>query len=126
MALFRLLCFGVVKFKDLGYLKTYSVGMDEILNVYKESLATLDIELTIQYGLTMRTFEALGAGLKLITTNKNIKDEPFYNDQNITILDRNHLHIDLDFFKNDFQSDLAFERYLFENWFNNVFEEDKR
>jgi|SRR3989339_541934 len=126
MARFRLLCSGAIKFKDLGYLKTYSVGMDEILNVYKESFATLDIELNIQYGLTMRTFEALGAGLKLITTNKNIKDEPFYNDQNITILDRNHSHIDLDFFKNDFLSDLAFERYLFENWFNNVFEEDKR
>lgn len=126
MALFRLLCFGILKFKDLDYLKTYSVGMDEILNVYKKSFATLDIELNIQFGLTMRTFEALGAGLKLITTNKNIQDEPFYNDQNITILDRNHLHIDLDFFKTDFLSDLAFERYLFENWFNNVFEEDKR
>lgn len=125
MALFRLLCTGAVKFKDLRYLKTYSVGMDEILNVYKESFSTLDIELNIQYGLTMRTFEALGAGLKLITTNTYIQDEPFYNPQNITILNRNNLCIDLDFFKTDFLNDPSFERYLFENWFNNVFEKDK-
>lgn len=123
MALFRLFCLGLIKINELKYLKTYSVGTDDILAVYKKSLATLDIELNIQNGLTMRTFEALGAGLKLITTNKNIINEPFYNNKNITILDRNDMKFDLDFFKNDFVIDVKFEKYLFDNWFYNLFKE---
>lgn len=125
MALFRLVCSRVLTIKDLTYLKTYSVDIDHILNVYKESFATLDIELNIQHGLTMRTFEALGAGLKLITTNEKIKEEPFYNTQNIAILQRNDLKIDLNFFKNPFLSNTIFVQYLFENWFTNLFEENK-
>ena len=123
MALFRLLLLGVIKIKDLKYLKTYSVKIDEILEVYKKSFATLDIELNIQNGLTMRTFESLGAELKLITTNINIKNEPFYNDENIIILNRNNLKIDLAFFQNNFIANVDFQKYLFENWFNSLFKE---
>ncbi|OHE00545.1 MAG: hypothetical protein A2W82_07070 [Sulfurimonas sp. RIFCSPLOWO2_12_36_12] len=121
MGLFRLFCLGIIKIKDIKYLKTYTVGMEEILNVYKHSLSVLDIELNIQNGLTMRTFEALGSGLKLITTNKNIINEPFYNEQNIIILDRNNFDISFDFFKNSFCDDENIKQYTFENWFYNLF-----
>lgn len=116
MALFRLFCFGVISLKDLKYLKIYSVDMNHILNVYRSSFATLDIELNIQHGLTMRTFEALGAGLKLITTNAQIQEEPFYNPQNIALLDRNHIHIDLDFFKSPFSLDPCLKHYHIDQW----------
>ncbi len=123
MAFFRLFCLRKIKIQDLQYLKTYSVKIDDILDIYKKSFAILDIELNIQNGLTMRTFESLGAQLKLITTNINIKNEPFYNDKNITILNRNDLKIDLEFFQNDFIADVNFQKYLFENWFNSLFKE---
>lgn len=122
MGLFRLFCLGIIKIKDMKYLKTYTVGMEEILNVYKHSFSILDIELIIQNGLTMRTFEALGSGLKLITTNENIINEPFYNEENIIILHRNDLNLNLDFFKNSFCDDENMNQYTFENWFYNLFE----
>ncbi|WP_345993688.1 hypothetical protein [Sulfurimonas sp. HSL-1716] len=121
MGLLRLILLQKINIKDLKYLKTYSVGTDKILEVYKESKAVLDIELNIQNGLTMRTFEALGAELKLLTTNYHIKDEPFYNDKNIIIIKRDHLELDLGFFQSDFCSDPVFEHYLFENWIENIF-----
>lgn len=34
----------------------------------------------------MRTMEALSVGCRLITTNKNIKQEPFYNEESIFII----------------------------------------
>lgn len=125
MGLVRLLILGILKFDDLKYLKTYSVDMKSIINVYKQTYATLDIELNIQNGLTMRTFETLGSGLKLITTNKNIEKEPFFNKKNIIIIDRDNLDLDLNFFKKPFYNDLILEKYSFENWFNNLFEEVK-
>ncbi len=123
MGLFRQLVLGNIKFKDLKLFKTYTLNTSEIIDVYRKSFAILDIELNIQNGLTMRTFETLGAGLKLITTNKNIQNEPFYNQQNVMILDRLNYKIDLNFFKNDFLDDKDFVQYSFKNWFNNLFRE---
>ncbi|MBU0633199.1 hypothetical protein KKA17_11205 [bacterium] len=124
MALFRLLMTGAIGLDGLKYLKTYSIDTKEILEVYRETFAVLDIELNIQNGLTIRTFEALGAGLKLITTNKSIIDEPFYNDKNIFVLDRNSLNMDMVFFQNNFYFDTNFDNYLFENWLNNLINAD--
>jgi hypothetical protein len=46
----------------------------------------------------MRTFEALGSGRKLITTNKNILNYPFYNPNNILVIDRDQFNFNEDFF----------------------------
>lgn len=121
MGLFRLILIGVIKLKDLKYLKTYTANTQEILDTYKCSLSVLDIELNIQNGLTMRTFEALGAGLKLITTNKNILQETFYNHQNIIIIDRNKYNLDESFFKKDFLDEIDFNQYSLEGWFFKLF-----
>ena len=50
----------------------------------------------------MRTFEALGAGRKLITTNPYVKECPFYNPQNILIIDRENVVMNKDFLETDF------------------------
>lgn len=57
----------------------------------------LDIEHPKQTGLTMRTFEVLAAGKKLITTNQLIRQEAFYDDSRICIIDRNAPFIPNDF-----------------------------
>jgi len=125
MGLFRLIFIGVIKLEDLKLFKTYTVNTSEIIDVYSKSFAVLDIELNIQNGLTMRTFETLGAGLKLITTNKNIQNEPFYNQQNVMIIDRLNYKIDLNFFKIDFFDDEDFAKYSLRSWFNNLFKDLK-
>jgi spore maturation protein CgeB len=98
LALFRKILNSSVKIEDLKYFKTSPATNQELLDIYKKSKAVLDIESSIQNGLTIRTFEVLGAKLKLISTNKNIIDEDFYNKNNIYILDRNNITLDKEFF----------------------------
>lgn len=99
------------------------MSVAEIIDIYSQSFSVLDIELNIQSGLTMRTFETLGAGLKLITTNKNIQNEPFYNQHNIAIIDRLYYNVDLNFFSDSFLNNDKFVQYSFKNWCDNLFKE---
>jgi hypothetical protein len=75
------------------------LNLEQVLNKYIESTIILDINHPNQTGLTMRTFEALGSGRKLITTNKNIKNYPFYNSNNILLIDRDQFNFTEEFFE---------------------------
>ena len=61
----------------------------EVQRVFYGSRAVLDIEHPAQTGLTMRTFETMGTGKKLITTNQQVREYDFFNPQNILVIDRN-------------------------------------
>ena len=86
---------------DINKITFKSLQHSEIINLYKKSKAVLDINHPFQTGLTMRTFEALGAGRKLITTNPYVKEYPFYNPQNILVIDRENAVLNKDFFETD-------------------------
>lgn len=60
----------------------------EVLRVISESKAIVDIEHPRQRGLTMRTLEVIGAGKKLITTNREVLEYPFYSPGRVALLDR--------------------------------------
>lgn len=109
-----------ITLKDLLFLKTNTIDAKEINQVYKESKAVLDIELAIQNGLTIRTFEVLGSNTKLITTNNNIKEEKFYNPNNIMVIDRKNIKIDFDFFKLPMEK-YDFSEYHIGRWIEKVF-----
>lgn len=91
-------------FKSFDYKKLSfnSLKITEIIDLYRHSHVVLDINHPGQYGLTMRTFEALGSGKKIITTNKEIKKYPFYNDNNIFIIDRDNIKLNKSFFQSQF------------------------
>lgn len=76
------------KAKDFNY---SSLSKAEVQRVFFSSMAVLDIEHPAQTGLTMRTFETIGANKKLITTNQRVRDYDFYNEENILVLDRKHI-----------------------------------
>lgn len=76
-----------------------SLNLDEIIELYKNTNVILDIHHPEQKGLTMRTFETLGAGKKLITTNHEIKQYSFYNKNNIFLIDRNKPEVNKAFFE---------------------------
>lgn len=80
-----------------------SLTHKEIVDIYKNAKVILDINHPGQNGLTMRTFETLGAGRKLITTNPNVKTYPFYDPQNIYIIERGNIQFEEIFFKTDFK-----------------------
>jgi hypothetical protein len=62
-----------------------------------EAAAVIDIEHPNQTGLTIRTFEVLASGKKLITTNRLVMEHEFYDPVRICVIDRNHPDITKEF-----------------------------
>jgi hypothetical protein len=93
--------------------------------VFAESHSILDIEHPRQVGLTMRTFETLGAGKKLVTTNAGIRDYDFYSPENICVIDRAVPRIPSDFFYSPFSplSDAIRRRYSISGWLDEILEQ---
>jgi len=74
-----------------------SMSAETISQLYNDCAAVLDIEHPNQSGLTMRTFEVIASGKKLITTNKNILSHGFYDPARICVIDRNNPMVSPDF-----------------------------
>ena len=116
LTLLKRVVFLKIKLQDLKYLSTKSVSINEILESYKFTKAVLDIENPGQNGLTMRTFEVLGAALKLITTNKRILNENIYDEANILLIDRNELYLDEFFLKRTNIMNETVAKYDISHW----------
>lgn len=99
------------------------ISKNEVSNIIKASLATLDIEHPNQVGLTMRTFEVMGARRKLVTTNASIKEYDFYNPANIWIVDRKNPGIPEAFFSSPYDdlSNELYEKYKLSGWIDEIF-----
>ena len=105
---------------DLKYITVGRISQERIIEAYSNASAVLDIEHHKQNGLTMRTLEVLGAGLKLITTNKNIRKEDFYSESNVLIIDRGMPNIDKDFLLRRSNIPLS-KKYSIESWIKCIF-----
>ncbi len=111
---YRKLSFYDFKFKKIKDIDTAAL-------VYR-SKAILDIERMGQSGLTIRTLESLGASKKIITTNKNIAKENFFNDQFIDIIDKKKPIIDWSFIDGKhFVKKEEKEKYSLVSWLNELF-----
>lgn len=99
---------------------------ETIVEVYNNSKIILDIQHPKQTGLTIRTFEVLASGSKLVTTNEDIKNYDFYNKNQICIIDRNNPEIPNDFFDthNNFSNEFLINNYSLNNWLNKIFKYD--
>lgn len=102
-------CFEKVPFKT-----TYAI--------YAGSKCVMDVESSTQTGLTMRTIEMIGLKKKLITTNKDIVNYDFYNENNIMVVDRMDFKIDKEFFNKPYVelNSGIYERYSLTGWIKNV------
>ncbi|WP_078225763.1 hypothetical protein [Flavobacterium sp. LM4] len=112
---FKKFKYNKISFKSLNHI--------QIAKLYNKSKVVLDINHPNQKGLTMRVFEVLGSGNKLITTNSEIKKYPFYNSNNIYIIDRNNIKIDKSFFDVPFQKiePQIYESMSITGWLNELF-----
>ena len=101
-----------------------SVSQQEIIKKIEQSKVVLDINHPLQFGLTSRCLESLGANRKLITTNKNIKNYDFYNKNNIRIINREDPLIDADFFETNYikPPKEIYQKYSLKNWLINIFD----
>ncbi len=102
-----------------------SLTKSEVQNVFLQSTSILDIEHPLQTGLTMRTFETIGANKKLVTTNKNVRDYDFFNEKNILVIDRSRtIQIPKSFFDTPYTppSKEVYANYSIANWLDDVLE----
>ncbi len=110
-----------VKYTDISF---KSLSLQENCDLVKSSNIILDINHPKQIGLTMRTIETLGAQKKLITTNKDIRNYDFYNENNILIIDRENPVIPLQFIKSVYKvnTDFIINKYSLSGWMYEIFD----
>lgn len=99
------------------------IAYEELKKVTNQSRIVVDLELSNQTGLTMRTIETHGMRKKLITTNMNIKKYDFFNENNILIVDRKKPIIPESFVESDYEmlSENLYEKYSLSNWLKEIF-----
>lgn len=90
--------------------------------IFRRSRAILDIEHPQQRGLTMRTFETVGAGKKLVTTNAHVVEEEFHHPDRVLVIDRARPRIDRAFLEAPVPAlDPAIRaRYSLAGWLNDM------
>ena len=86
--------------------------------IYSDSRCVLDSAQAGQLGLTIRVLEALGAKKKLITTNEDIVNYDFYNEENIYVYDGKSFDFESPFFKETYKEidKEVYEKYSLRNW----------
>jgi hypothetical protein len=102
-----------------------SMSKNDVIQTISKSKIIIDIHHPQQDGLTMRTLEILGAKRKLLTTNKNIKEYDFYDENNISIFDRNNIEISNNFVKSVLNSIdiIIYDKYSINSWIEAIFKE---
>ena len=118
--------FKPIKISDVSFDKMSKL---DVANVFKSSKSILDIQRFGQSGLTMRTFEVLASGAKLVTTNKFIKEVEFFNTENIILIeDLNDQKLIVDIVKQVSEEskpilskDMGFEQYHVNTWVREFF-----
>lgn len=111
--------FKASKSGDFAYLPLSRTATQE---VFFASRAVLDIEHPKQAGLTMRPFETMGAGKKLVTTSAQIRDYAFYSPENIFVIDRRGGEVPDDFLRTPYVAiDPALYRsYSLAGWMDEI------
>jgi hypothetical protein len=93
-----------------------SIGVEGILDMMRRSTAVFDFASHAQSGLTMRVFENLAAGMKIVATNPGIANEPFYSPERIMLLhDLDFTQVD-SFVRTPLADERKFEEYSLSNW----------
>ncbi len=116
----------VIKRRRKPFIPSYMVfrplSAVESANLVKHSKVILDIPTPSQKGLTMRTIESIAAKTKLITTNSDIKNYDFYNENNIYVIDRNNPTLDVSFLKKTYDNidDIIIDNYSLNNWVKKI------
>lgn len=93
-------------------------------SIFDQSEIILDVEHPKQSGLTIRTFDVIRAGKKLITTNKNVENYDFYDSGNVLVVDRVSPQIPSKFIEKNTQdySTNVREKYSIQGWLKDVLE----
>ncbi|MDY2980770.1 MAG: hypothetical protein SOR81_04080 [Fusobacterium sp.] len=91
--------------REAKFLTEEKISYDKNQEIAKNSRVILDLNAKGQSGLTLRVPEAIASDTKIITTNQNIKEYDFYNENNVYILEKieDIKNIPITFFKEECQ-----------------------
>ena len=108
--------------KDISYV---SLNKKDVVDIVRKSKSIIDIHHPRQSGLTMRTMEIFGAKRKLFTTNIDVKNYDFYDENNIYCFDRNNPNIEIKFLNKDNTKidDSIYKKYSLTQWIKHIFKE---
>ena len=112
------------KRKKPFYVTFSGVSPEIVSRIIKHSKVCIDICRPGQSGLTMRTYEAMAAHTKLVTTNENVRKMDFYSENNICVIDRKNPYVDPGFVTTPFDAsvDVLVENYSVNNWTKKLIE----
>lgn len=102
----------------LEYTTSAPIPIENTLDIYDESICILDTDRPVQSGATERVIWSLARGKKIISTNYYLKEMPFYNENQIQIIDRDNPVLDSDFIRKDFEFEVNdyFVNLRIDNW----------
>ena len=92
-----------LQYFNIKKLSFKTLSHQQIIEIYQKTKSVLDINKPFQNGLTIRTFEVLALGKKLITTNADVINYPLYHPQNILIINRENIILEKFFFETEFK-----------------------
>lgn len=98
------------------------VPFPDAIKFHQNTKIILDVQHNNQVGLSFRPFDCIGMKKKLITTNKNIVNYDFYNENNIFIWTETTKSIPQEFLQTNYV-DIPVEIYLkysLENWVKTI------
>lgn len=100
------------------------IDYEQVVDISNMFNTILELNISGQSGLTLRTMEALFYHKKLITNNENVKNFPFYNKNNFYVLGKETRSIK-SFIDGSFQKvdDQLLSKYTYEKWLNNIMED---
>lgn len=103
------------------------ISYDQMKTEAYKAKAILEINKTDQTGSTLRQMEAMFFQKKLITDNKNIVNEPYYDPNNIFILGYDNISKLPDFINSSINqiNDRTINKYDVINWINNFTKKEK-
>jgi hypothetical protein len=112
--------FRKVKLDEISFLP---LDQQSVAKLVGKSKIIIDINHPQQIGLTMRTFETLGANRKLVTTNEDVVNYDFFRKENIYIINRDNPVIPDEFIKQNLiplENQILF-KYSIEGWISELF-----
>lgn len=89
----RLLFWRYYRYKRLGIFTEKKIPLSEVDNIENSAKVIIDIPPLNQQGCTIRSLEALNRGQKILTTNKSILLDEFFNENMIHIFDPNNINL---------------------------------
>lgn len=87
----------VNELRHYGFMHDTPLSVEESNKIMANSRVILDLSYPDRQGMTLNAIMALASGKKLITTNKRIMEESFYNPQMICVIDAEDPSFDMEF-----------------------------